>query len=224
MKKISYILLTLFVSLFIQAQDAPKFGLNAGSTSSDLRGSTYGDELKPAINYLVGISMEVPLKDRLSFSVSINYERKTASQKIEYKYYLDQVPDPNDPAFGDVKFKVKTTLHYLAIPLSLKYYIGSKNNFYLNGGLFAAFKIDETFRYNSKKGDSPANGDYKNFDFGLSFGVGTRIKLSEKQNLNIEIRNNVGLKNVSNIIYYYGGSQALRTNSINLVANWQFDL
>ena len=221
MKKLQ-LLLMLALPVLVAAQDKVKFGVNAGATLSDIRGSEYADDFKYGANYLVGISAELPLTERLSFAANINYEKKSPTQKITFMGPDPQVPDPNDPAFRTGSIRVTNTLNYIAIPLNLKYYIGSKKNFFATGGLFAAFLIDSSLRVDGDKVNDSGNSGFKTVDFGVNLGFGTKIKLNETQSLNIELRDNLGFANISN--NNYPTSDTVRTNSINLIANWQFDL
>jgi hypothetical protein len=221
MKKL-HLVIALALPMLLAAQDKVKFGINAGATLSDIRGSQYADDLKYGFNYLIGVSAELPITDRLSFSANINYEKKSPTRMVTFLGAGPNVPDPGDPAFatGDARFT--TTLHYISVPLNIKYYIGSKKKFYATGGLFAAFLIDSSLRADGNKVDDSGNLGFKTVDFGLNLGLGTKIKLTETQNLNIELRDNLGFANISN--NNYASSDKIRTNSINLIANWQFDL
>ena len=218
MKKLT-LLICLVLPLLAAAQNKIKFGINAGATLSDVRGSDYADDLKYGFDYLVGISAELPLTERLSFSANINYEKKSPTRKITFMGPDPQVPDPNDPAFRRGSVRVTNTFNYIAVPLNLKYYIGSKKIFYATGGVFAAFLIDNSLKADGEKQNGSGDSGYKTLDYGLNLGFGTKIKLSETQNLNIEVRDNLGLPLImnDNVI------GKARTNSINLIANWQFD-
>lgn len=218
MKKL-FLLLTAILPLFAAAQDKVKFGINGGVTLSDLRGSDHADELKYGFNYLIGVSAEIPLTEKLSFSTGLNYEKKSPTQKITFE---EPTFDPVDPAFSTGTARFTTTLHYFTVPLNIKLYLGSKKNFYLTGGVFAAVLLDSGLKADGDKIDDGSTNDFKKMDAGINVGFGTRIKLTETQNLNIEIRDNLGFVNISNSPY--PGYDEMRTNSINLIANWQFDL
>lgn len=218
MKKL-FLLLTAALPLFATAQDKVKFGINGGMTLSDFRGGEYADELKYGFNYLIGMSAEIPLSDKVSFSTGLNYEKKSPTQKITFE---EPIFDPVDPAFSTGTARFTTTLHYLTVPLNIKLYLGSKKNFYLTGGAFAAILLDSALRVDGDKIDDSNNNGFKTMDAGINLGFGTRIKLTETQNLNIELRDNLGFVNISKSPY--PGYDEMRTNSINLIANWQFDL
>lgn len=220
MKKI-FFTLTVLLTVLASAQDKTTFGINAGATFADLRGNGYAEDFDYGVNYLVGLSMESPINDRLSFVMNLNYEKKSPRETIVLGDVGDgPIPDPDDPAFGKGEIKANTVLHYISVPLHLKYYIGAKKNFFATGGLYGAVLAGTGFRMNGSKRPDTGNTGFMTFDYGLNFGVGTRFKLTETQNLNIELRDNLGLPLIMDDLV----TGEARINSINLILNWQFSL
>jgi hypothetical protein len=220
MKKL-YLLLLLTLPILSFAQKEIQYGINAGPSFSDIRGDGYATEFNYGFGYMVGISMEVPLNQRFSFCTSINYERKSAVQKTSFSYNEIIIgPDGtavNLPVEGNTK--ITTTLDYIVIPVNLKYYLDIWENYYATGGAFIAYAVNEGHKI---KGDKPMTDyrqNYENLDYGVSFGIGTKFKLNRTQEVNIELRDNLGLSNVTDI-----DSDKISTNSINLILNWQFSL
>jgi hypothetical protein len=217
MKKL-YFILTLLLPLVATAQNELKYGINAGLTLSDIRGNEYADEAKYCFNYLAGVSVEIPISEKLSFLTSLNFEKKSYTRK---RNIVPQAPIPNpDIKTGIVRYT--STLNYISLPVNLKVYLGSKKNFYLTGGVFVAYMVDAKLKIGGEKSDVDIYESYKTLDRGINLGLGTRIKLTERQNLNIEIRDNLGIENLK--IDNYPDAFDMKTNSINLIANWQFDL
>ena len=62
----------------------------------------------------------------------------------------------------------------------------------------------------------------KSKDLGLSLGVGKRFNIGEGNHLDIEVRNNLGLTNISATEVIDDG--AVKTNSINLILSYFFSL
>lgn len=213
MKKL-LLLLSLSASLCAFAQGNAKFGVNAGTTLSDIRGDDRLDIYKNAVDFLVGLSMELPINDNLSVFANINYERKSVVHKIQFEQNPDFDPliNPNNRD----KVNLRLSLQYLSIPVNIKYYIGSRKTFYIHGGPYAAVFLDDAFRFDGEKIDEISGGsDFKTVDFGLTLGAGAQIKLNAKHNLSIGIRDNFGLANVSDMDY------RIRTNSLNLVVTFE---
>ncbi|GEP51463.1 hypothetical protein FNO01nite_21350 [Flavobacterium noncentrifugens] len=208
--------LLLMVSGTVAAQEKPSFGVNAGATYSNIRGNEYADEFKYGADFLVGVSAEIPLSNKWSVIGNINYERKSFHRDFAV-IYLD-FRDFNDPSFPTGNVKIKETFSYLAVPVNIKYYIGKQKRFFINGGIYTAFFLGSQLKHDGVK--QPANDkDITAVDFGANLGTGVVVKLNQTNRLNIELRDNLGLSD--NISF---SNIETRTNSLNLILNWQFTL
>lgn len=211
-------IICLLVFSISQGQNEFKIGLNLGSTLSSVRGNDIAEENKAALDFLVGASFEYAFNENTSLISNINYERKSFSREITNSFFID----PLDPSFNDNNAKARTTLSYLSIPIMLKYNFGADKNFFINGGPFIGFFLDSGVKVDGEKVEDDGNDVFNSTDYGLSFGIGTKVKLNETNNLNIELRNNLGLSNISAVEVFDDGT--LKTNSLNLVLNWELDL
>ena len=99
---------------------------------------------------------------------------------------------------------------------------GKKDDFYVNGGVFLGYLLNS--KLTSKKfNDSTNTTDMnKKIDAGLVFGFGKVFRLNDKNELKLEIRENLGLVNTSDVDVYNDGT--IKTNSLNLILNWNFNL
>ncbi|WP_306352017.1 porin family protein [Flavobacterium sp. '19STA2R22 D10 B1'] len=217
MKKITLLitLLGLFATGFAQETATPKtngtslFGFSTGANLSNIRGNKVAEENNSALDFLVGLSYEYQFTESFALKTELNYERKSFKKDA----FLD--------ATSSRRYELKTTLNYITIPILAKYSFGNNKNFFINSGPFMGNFIDDTFKIDGKNFD--AGGTiFKNIDFGWAFGAGTSIKLNKTNNLNIEIRNNLGLSNISKLRTINNGS--VKTNSINLIVNWNFNI
>lgn len=199
------------------AQHKPKLGINAGGTYSNVRGNEIADTNKYDLNFLIGASIEIPLNERFSLLGNINYERKTFKNTATVL-----VDNGFDPIVISREADIKARLEYLTIPVNLKYYIDRQKRFYVNGGIFAGIFLNSNTKVEGDNTNVNENNLFKTLDFGVNLGVGTNIKITEKNSLNIEIRHNYGLANISKVQVY--NDDNVKTNSFNLIANWQFDL
>jgi hypothetical protein len=118
-------------------------------------------------------------------------------------------------------FKNQERLEYLTIPLNLKYYIDNQKEFYINGGPFVGFFLGNNSVIYPDNTSNAGKNPYKILDFGANLGVGKRFPINDKYSLNIELRHNCGLVNIQNIDVL--AENTVKTNSFNLIANWQFD-
>ena len=227
MKK-TLLIITLLFSLFTFSQNSKiKFGFQAGLNYSNFRGynipSTFNQVYSesPAFAYLGGINVEYKIKDRLSLKFELNYERKSqkADNNIEIRENFDDLPQT-------YKFTSKKNYDYLIIPVLLKYNFTAQNSFYVNGGPFLGYLLKSQITNNLNvpnfnSDDLDTTKDNKKVDFGLSFGLGKIIDLNNNKAINIELRENLGLSNTSNIDVWNGGN--VKTNSVNLIVGLIFN-
>lgn len=212
MKKILFTL-ALTAALSASAQNNMKFGVNAGATLSDIRGNDALDVYKNALDYLVGLSFELPLNENLSLLANVNYERKSFVHKIQFEQVdFDPIINPDNLD----KANLRITMQYISVPVNLKYYFGAKKNFYVHGGPYAAVFIDDKFKFDGKEVAEISGGsDFTTLDFGITAGVGAQFNLDPKHNLSVGVRNNLGIANVSKM------GADVRTNSLNLVLTFE---
>lgn len=218
MKKTVYALL---VSIFFIsnnfAQSKLKLGVNGGLTYSSFRGNPQIETLDAGFDFLVGVSFEYQLKERLSLVSNINYDRKTATDNP----YIQIIENPDDPSFyGKVKIKFRN--QYLSLPILLKYKFGTNNSFFINGGPFLSYLLKSELTNNYDDTSSDQTDNFKTLDYGLTFGFGKTFKLKNNNELSIEIRENLGLSEINDVTVVDNGF--IKTNSINLICNYSFNL
>ena len=212
-------ILVLFLVVFItnlsfgqeeKTNKDSKLGINGGISYSKFRGNDIIKESNADIGFLFGISFEHYLNEKFSIKTNLNFESKVISRDgiFFYDEYLQEA-------------KTKASYKYLVIPILAKYNFGNNKNFIVNAGPFLGFLLKSTTK-SSGFPDSDFSDLYKKTDFGLSIGFGTKITLNEKSNLNIELRENLGLTNISDAQVYDDGT--IKTNSLNLILNWDFGI
>ncbi len=221
MKTSHFLLAMLPFAVFAQQTpaDTPplKFGFNAGATYAGIRGNHAADANDYALDYLAGFSLEVPLSKKLSLIGNLNYEKLSYTNQVTfYDTSLDPVAVP---VLGTLNARI--TMHYLTVPVNLKYYIGSSGGFYINGGVFGGYYLDSSVHVEGKKVyDNTDSGIVKDFNFGANLGVGMRFHMGTSGDLNVELRDNLGLMNISKVETVGDGS--VKTNSLNLILSYQF--
>jgi hypothetical protein len=214
MKKISFAFI-FFISLLSIAQEKTKFGINTGITYSNIRGNEIANKNKYAFDFLIGTSLEVPINQKFAFLSGLNYERKSFNGEVPFER---SGYENFDPAFTqETGIKIRATMSYLNIPLNMKYYIGKQNSFFVNGGIYTAIFLNSKTDFGGYE-----KGVFNALDFGINLGIGKKIKLNEKVNLNIEFRDNFGLVNISKLPLYNNGT--VKTNSFNLLLNWEIKI
>ena len=189
------------------AQSKMRFGVDGGLTYSSFRGNKSAEKLDAGIDFLVGVSFEYQLKSKWSLLANLSYDRITAKRSSVF------IPNPEDPAVGDITAKV--TYQYLTLPILLKYRIGAKQSFYAAGGVFIGYllksEIHEDY-YNTTDNTTNLN---TNLDAGLTLGLGKNFRLKNNQEITIELRENLGLTNTSKV--NVSGGNSVKTNSLNLI-------
>ena len=99
---------------------------------------------------------------------------------------------------------------------------GKKDDFYVNGGLFLGYLLNSKLSSKNSDNDTDTTDMNKKIDAGLVFGFGKVFQLNDKNNLKLEIRENLGMLNTSDFDVYNDGT--IKTNSLNLILNWNFNL
>lgn len=217
MKKIVFTIIgvTFFVGNSL-GQNKLKVGFNGGLTYSSFRGNPQIETLEAGVDFLVGVSFEYQLKERLSLVANLNYDRKTATDNP----YIEIFPSPDDPSInGRIKIKFKN--QFISLPILLKYRFGPNTSWYINGGPFMSYMLKSELWNDYDEINSDQTDNYKTLDFGLVFGFGKTFKLKNSNEISIEIRENLGLSDISAVPVVDNGS--IKTNSLNLICNYSFN-
>jgi len=217
-KQLTYL---LFLCGFLSfAQNDLKLFVTSGATYSNIRGNDIAEQNKYDFNYVGGIGIEQPINSKLSFLTGLNYDNK--SFKNEVLFFNPTSFDSYDPIVSGSKGNQKVTLQYLSIPVLFRYYIDKENTFFINSGPYIGFFLNSTLRFEGEKVEDEGNGLFKTSDIGLSFGIGKKFKVSENNSINVELRNNLGLTNISDVPVQ--GNGTVKTNSVNLLLSYEFKL
>ena len=213
MKKLLFTICLVFLIGYTNfAQSKIRYGINGALTYSNFRGNSFVEQYDAGFDFLTGLTFEYQIKDKLALMVAINYDRKSASQKL----YTQIIENPDDPGFaGDIKITLRN--QSVTLPIVVKYDFGPKNSLFINGGIFASYllKFELSNDYDNTTSDETDN--FKALDFGLVFGFGKTFKLKGSKEITLEVRENLGLANIST------GNSAFKTNSFNLVCGYSFD-
>jgi hypothetical protein len=224
MKKHYLLLLVIaLISIKIYSQESRiKYSFQGGLNYSSFRGYDSFVDDKPGIAYLFGASFEYKIKDKLSLKIDVNYERKV--QKSDNTLELNPGDAFNSIIGGIYNYSITNYSNYIVLPILVKYNFSNDNSFYLNGGPFLGFLINS--RINSDlviKGidtnpRTTTTKNYKSLDYGLSLGVGKQFKINGENKIYVELRDNLGLTNTSEVEVYNNGK--IMTNSINLIVGY----
>lgn len=228
MRKILFALVIAFSIATTSNAQKIKIGVNAGATYSGFSGmsNTFID-YNYWFGFMAGGSFEYYLNDNVSLRANLSFERKSNRAKSEYslRESYDEPEHIYDQTFTN-------HYDYLTLPVMAKVDFGRKNLFFVSGGIFVGYLLQSELRSQSEDqtnydpidepfDESPINttGFNKRLDYGISIGIGKRFKMSDKNELVLEIRDNLGLANTNDAT-----STKIKTNSVNLILGWQFTL
>ncbi|MDQ6529943.1 porin family protein [Flavobacterium sp. LHD-85] len=220
MRKITLLLFTITLITFkTTAQESKfKFGVQAGLTYSSFRGYESFIDEDPGFSYLFGVSLLYKLNESLSLKADLDYDRKTQVSKGEVNYISD---------ISYNRYSIKTTnyLNYITLPIMLKFSFTHNKSFYINGGPYLGYLLKSGWKYETSgmqnSDENLEDTKYrKSMDFGLSAGFGKEFKLNDNHNIYIELRENLGLTDISKATM--PTDQSIKTNSVNLIAGFIF--
>lgn len=202
--KINYLIILLILSQLTFSQKKIEYGINGGINYSNFRGNEFTDNFNYDFGFLIGLTVEYSFKKNLSIISGINYERK---KSVNNSFYL----------FNNENPKITDKIDYLTLPVFLK--LNFDNHFFINGGSYLSYLISGEYVLEgiTKLDQTDLK---KRVDFGISFGIGKKFKLNEKNNLNLEIRNDFGIVNISDTEISNNGT--IKTNSLNLIMGLTF--
>ncbi|BDU27320.1 porin family protein [Flavobacterium sp. GSB-24] len=225
MKKITLLLFIISLITFkTTAQDSKvKFGIQGGLNYSSLRGYDSYVDNNPGFAYVLGFSFQHQIQENLSIKADLNYERKTQISKGTIEVLEPTLP--TEP-FGTYKFKTTAYLNYIVLPILLKYNFSGDKSFYINGGPYLGYLLKSGLKSNSNipgliNENDEDTKNKKSIDFGFSAGIGKEFKLNGINQIYIELRENLGLTNISDTPVINDGS--IKTNSLNLLVGYTFN-
>lgn len=172
-------------------------------------GNEVVEKHQAAPGYSGAIAVQYNFLDRIGIRIEPGFERKGSDMK-------STAYDINGVSY---KMKQSAVLDYCSIPVLARFSFGKSKNFFVNAGPYAAYLT--RFRDFITLDDTPKTeihygGRYKNFDFGVSAGAGARMVLKEKIVLSAEVRDNLGLRNISDKPVF--GNGTIKNNSLSLIA------
>jgi hypothetical protein len=219
MKKLQILLFALLPIIAFSQETtnmkAVKFGVQGGATYYGLKGSNM-PEYTHGFNYLIGVLFEVPLSNKFSLVTNLNLERKSERSIVRSQFFY---PPYNEMIY--LTTESRNTFQYLTLPLNIKYYLGQKKRFYINGGPYASYIVGRFRKVNGDK-QNAFSLSIRHLDYGINLGAGYRLPIYGSNNINIELRDNMGLVDVNDNSRL--GPDKVHTNTVNLIVSWQFKL
>lgn len=133
----------------------------------------------------VAVSADYYFSDRWSLKAKLIYDQKGWNNG-----FVDN-SDPFDPNMSGY-YKTNFNLNYLTVPVTMNWNFGKKRNWYINLGPYAGFLLSAK---ETEKGTS-VKDYFVTTDFGIAWGVGVKIPVSDKTKIFIEYQEQYGLSNI----------------------------
>ncbi|WET01947.1 porin family protein [Flavobacterium sp. YJ01] len=226
MKKITFLLFTISLITFkTTAQESKnKFGIQGGLNYSSFRGYDSFTNDKAGFAYVFGLSFQHQIQENLSIKADLNYERKIQNTKGTVE--ILEPTFPTGPMEENYHFKTTAYLNYVVLPIMIKYNFSGDKSFYINGGPYLGYLLKSGIKSKSNipgviNADDEDTNRKKSLDFGLSAGIGKEFKLDTNHQIYVEIRENLGLQNISKTEVINDGT--IKTNSLNLLVGFTFN-
>jgi hypothetical protein len=235
MKKVLFTI--FFITLFNNvsfAQSKYSLGIIFGPNYTSFRGSDFVQETKPGYGFQAGISLEYSINKSFTLGTGLNLEQKIIHYNTDFT--VDYISEFGMFEKDIINAETNNKYKYFSVPLFLKYCFGHNKSYFISGGVFISFlqnyKKESSFENKSGGDILYSSNSIYNFplaedvsgDYGVSFGFGKSFELNEKNKISIEIRDNLGLQNTVDRTSKYGVSGVIKTNCLNLMAGWAFDL
>lgn len=210
MKTLSFSILLLFVGLSAFAQDSRfETGLELGPNGSRIWGNesveTFMDR---RIGFAGGAFVQMNMNSWFSLRSHLSYEQKGSTQ-------TSHPTDMNGNSLGTYHFR--GNFHYMTLGFLARATIGNRVKYFLNAGPYFSGlmkQTEESWGDNVTRVKHENPYDFKPFDTGISSGIGLSIPTGSKVSFSFEIRNNLGLYNISKskMIIDNGTVQHVSTN------------
>ncbi|GAA4335949.1 porin family protein [Flaviaesturariibacter amylovorans] len=218
MKKCTLFVLLALSCTILWAQDGKwTLGAEGGASLASARGErTPFEGQQPLFAPAAGIILQRALHGRLFFRSGLSLTQKGLR-------WTGAAIGSN----GTVLARAEQThrLHYFTVPLLVGIHMGSnRGRIYLQAGPWAGFLLRERAELKGPGVNDRADneGRYRKTDFGLAAGVGGLFPVSRKMAFSLELRDELGLTNSSDIDGPDNG--VLRTNALSLLLGVRFGL
>ena len=164
--------LGLVATSYAQDKGDVEFGVNVGYNSSNITNGGLNADAGSGFN--AGVAADYYFSDRWSMKGKLIYDQKGW--------------DNDNLGNG----KTNINLDYLTVPVMANWHFGSKRNWYLNFGPYVGFLMSAE---DSKNGID-LKDTFNTTDFGLAFGIGVKIPVSDKLKISLEYDGQSGFSDV----------------------------
>ena len=204
------LILSLSVPRITNGQDNSIFGASLGLGLTNMTGSASEiTNLSPDIGYTLGINFEQEFSERTSLNLNLLYSRKNVRRGYNTL--------PNYPINQENDY-LKMSFDYLELPVTIRYEVVSKSDFFINGGVYISYLLNTKLSEDNIPPNLLATPWTEKVDYGLSFGIAKKISINQNNKLVLELRDNIGMKNLVDSDSQYN----LKSNTLYFFVTWEF--
>lgn len=211
--------LVFFFCLHTVAQTPPVWvGIQGGPAYNSFRGNEWIEDLyEPSMGFMTGITLDHHFSSLFSVVSSLNYEQKQLRGTL-------LGTDETGMILGDIDFHAN--FQYLTWPLLARATFGEGIQFFADAGPYLGFLLKQKEKMEASWKDMVVETDntenFKTVEFGLIAGIGSIIPLSDHFRITLELRDHLGLTNISALEIANNGS--IKTNALFFLVGVSYGL
>ncbi len=195
----------------VKAQLGSHVGVTVGPSFSTFYGNGASDNLRTHGGFVGGFVYQYAFSASFALHTGLLYESKGASD--EY-------------SIGPLDFRGRYNFNYLAIPILFRAHLMPEKRVrpFINAGPYLGFLTrQKSYLYedNDEISSNVDTDNYRRFDIGVSGGIGVDFLIGEKMHLDFELRDNLGLMNISESD---NSSNRFSNNSVNFLVTAIFSI
>ena len=214
MKKTGVLLLMILLGLSISSygQDSKfEISIEGGVSSTGLWGNDDAKMWGSNDNYSVGGAVQYNISERWGIRSGLLLEQKGNDGILDSSLWT------LSPSF-EMNFK------YLTLPVAVRYQFKGRAKYFVSAGFNVGYLLGATHLENAEGEailhEMDITNNFKQFDIGLVTGAGIRIPVKHDFLFSVEVRDNLGLYNVSKLPLAKDGS--IRHHSIVLLLGFSY--
>ncbi|MCA6364433.1 MAG: PorT family protein [Bacteroidetes bacterium] len=207
------------ISLAANAQfNRLDIGVQGGVSRASLYGnsSIYGGH-KARMGYAGGLFAQYNFTPHIALRSGVSFERKGSTLELT-------MMDITGAEIGT--FRGKETFDYLTVPLLFRFSFGKKIQYFVNAGPYVGFLLKQTEYIEAfqilPETTNDLTANFKKNEFGASLGAGVNYALNDSYVFSVEVRNNLGLNNLSALPLINMGT--IKTNALGLLVGLHYRL
>jgi hypothetical protein len=192
-------------------------GIEAGANLGHFYGNPilkkYGES---TVREYRGISLQYNINRTFSLHTGLAYEQKGHHAKLQTINYNGM---PTATIISNF------TYSYLTVPAMVRATFGKRFRYFVNLGPYAGYALKQISKTEYPQAYTIETDDSKSMkqtDFGISAGSGIAFPVDSKLDLSLEIRNNLGLVNISKVQVVE--NESIKTNTLNLLIGLSYKI